>query len=376
MVVKKVRSLAGKLESDDAFSKEMESSKRDLKMLDGILADIADWKKHKRESHDELHGLELKILLLRKAYTDPRSHIAEQIKNLANASARDFPEPTIDYLYFLWHYLLCCSFFMINKGNACCKTFPPTPDQFLNFLKTRTANERPDPIYWITKKVYQFKRRYQTFQKRFFREARNSFRGVPLEYEASFADLSDYCRAILYLIENFAKQELAETPSQGRAIPGGKEDRGQKGAEAKDKYSATTKNSRSLKADRGVQKAKIRPTDIKKAIDRWARDLVVRSRELIAYWSARFPHEIREIGRIEASKQKKARKKAIWKQSVLNSYHSNDKIQRNMKPHRMAREIRKDLEKQKKENRLNVRGLDKVPSLTTVKRYLKEENLI
>ena len=68
--------------------------------------------------------------------------------------------------------------------------------------------------------------------------------------------------------------------------------------------------------------------------------------------------------RIKKGQKKLKRKKADRKQPVIEEYHRIDKT--GMKPHRIATTIKENLEKWQRD----------VPSVDTIKRYLKEEKLI
>jgi hypothetical protein len=95
------------------------------------------------------------------------------------------------------------------------------------------------------------------------------------------------------------------------------------------------------------------------------RDTVTRdASELIGYWSSKIKGIKSSRKRIRSGKDALKKKKADRMQPVIEAYFRIDK--EGMKPHRIATTIKEYLESIHKTT----------PSIDTIKRYLKEENLI
>ena len=97
-----------------------------------------------------------------------------------------------------------------------------------------------------------------------------------------------------------------------------------------------------------------------------ASDTRDKAMELVAYWTAEMKHRQKESDRIASAKKGMRHKKRENKQLVLEAYYKCREINEMTRPHTLAKIIRSYLETNKKVP----------PSLSSIKRYLKEESLI
>ena len=97
-------------------------------------------------------------------------------------------------------------------------------------------------------------------------------------------------------------------------------------------------------------------------MEKFGTQLVQKIYELRGYWTAKTEDKKYHSNRVLKSVKAKKAKKGERKQLVIERYWQKSEITKDMSPHRIAKILRKDLEKSM--------------STDSIKRYLKEEGLV